>query len=75
MLDPLTLPALPALPAPLIVSDTLDPITSPDPKALPQTFVDKTQQRAVEHVDGPAIVFAGPGTGKTRILTARIVRL
>ncbi len=30
------------------------------------------QRRAVEHIHGPAMVVAGPGTGKTQLLTARI---
>jgi uncharacterized protein (TIGR00375 family) len=33
------------------------------------------QQLVVEHGSGPLIVVAGPGTGKTRVLTERIVRL
>jgi len=30
------------------------------------------QQQAVDHTDGPLLIIAGPGTGKTHTLTQRI---
>ena len=37
--------------------------------------LNKKQREAVETIDGPVAVFAGPGTGKTQILTLRIAHI
>jgi superfamily I DNA/RNA helicase len=42
---------------------------------LATTHLNEHQLRAVEHPGGPLLVLAGPGTGKTGVLVARIAHL
>ena len=37
--------------------------------------LDENQQKAVEHFQGPALVVAGPGSGKTTVIKERILHL
>jgi DNA helicase II / ATP-dependent DNA helicase PcrA len=46
--------------------------------ARPHPYLDElnpAQREAVEHLDGPVLMLAGAGTGKTKALTARVVHL
>ena len=38
-------------------------------------MLSKQQQTAVRHMDGPAMVLAGPGSGKTTVITRRVKNL
>jgi uncharacterized protein (TIGR00375 family) len=45
------------------------------PADRPLSGLNAEQGRAASHLHGPALIIAGPGTGKTRVLTCRIVHL
>ncbi len=48
----------------------------PDSEKSPNSYtLNPEQQAAVNHGSGPSIVIAGPGTGKTQVLTRRILHL
>ena len=37
--------------------------------------LNEQQRQAVDHIDGPLLVIAGPGTGKTQLLSVRVANI
>ena len=44
-------------------------------QSLPTENLTESQKKAVLHKDGPLLVIAGPGSGKTRVITNRVAAL
>lgn len=61
-------------PTPKLTPSAVDPET-PRPVAGVLASLDDDQRRAVEIVNGPVVIIAGPGSGKTRTLTHRLAWL
>ncbi|RSD29438.1 UvrD-helicase domain-containing protein [Mesobacillus subterraneus] len=62
------------IPAPFIPSPPIKPLTKMDYlKQLSDSGIqfDGNQEKAVVSIDGPLLILAGAGSGKTRVLTAR----
>src|SRR3954454_10144192 len=68
----------------VVVQAHLEPVLAPAALSAPAASdsaaallrgLNREQRRAVTHGDGPALVIAGPGTGKTEVVTRRVAWL
>lgn len=63
------------VPLNLVTQQLIDHLLAPDePISPPQPIIelDQAQQAAAEHAEGPLMVIAAPGTGKTQTLVRRV---
>src|SRR5437764_1283399 len=61
-------------PIPVVGRAQIAPLATRSAREL-LTGLNREQRRAVTHDRGPALVIAGPGTGKTEVVTRRVAWL